>query len=47
MRSESHSPFRISVSDASAAYHFNVNRPQTFGTGESLNEKITKARIGR
>ena len=42
----SHRPEIISLSLASAPYHFSVNPRQTFGIGESLNENSTSATIG-
>ena len=37
----------ISLSAASAVYQRSVKPRQALGTGESLNEKTTSARIGR
>ena len=44
--SESNKPASNSLSDTSARYHFTVKPCQTLGTGESLNEYSTSARIG-
>ena len=47
MRRLSHRPLSISRSFGRLAYHFSVKPRHTLGSGESLNENTTSARIGR